>query len=100
MENYNIESDIMDKLNLEEKPKLQVGDTILTVWDGMNPGGRKWCEREEVNVTDIPENDFIQCTNNVLYAPFAKDKFQLIGVNSNGKNYWLAPCHDNKPENS
>tara|TARA_R110000823_G_C15721135_1_gene478670 strand:- start:414 stop:707 length:294 start_codon:yes stop_codon:yes gene_type:complete len=96
MENYNIESDIMDKLNLEEKPKLQVGDTILTVWDGSNLGGRKWCQREEVNVTDIPENDLIKCTNDVLFNPFAVDKLELIGVNSNGGNYWLAPYWNNE----
>jgi|TARA_R110000803_G_C11871609_1_gene308491 hypothetical protein len=95
MENYNKESDIMGKLNLEEKPKLQVGDTILIVWDGSNLGGRKWCEREEVNVTDIPENDLIKCTNDVLFNPFSVDKLQLIGVNSDGRNYWLVLYHDN-----
>ena len=86
----------MDKLNLEEKPKLQVGDTILTVWDGSNLGGRKWCQREEVNVTDIPENDLIKCTNDVLFNPFAVDKLELIGVNSNGGNYWLASYWNNE----
>ena len=91
MENYNKKSDIMDKLNLEEKPELQVGDTILTMWDGLNPGGRKWCEREEVNVLNIPENDVIECTNSVIFNPFSVSELELIGVNSDGKNYWLAP---------
>ena len=91
MENYNKESNIMDKLNLKEKPKLQVGDTILFIWDGSNTGGRKWCEREEVNVLNIPENDMIQCTKDVLFNPFWVDKLELIGLNSDGKNYWLSP---------
>ena len=80
---------ILKQLNLSEVPELQVGDTILTIWNGGNLGGRKWCEREPLKVVALPDskNAFIQTEYETLLSPNAELEF--IGRNENGLNYWI-----------
>tara|TARA_R110001592_G_scaffold46845_1_gene149007 strand:- start:1897 stop:2166 length:270 start_codon:yes stop_codon:yes gene_type:complete len=80
--------DILKKLSLTEIPKLEIGDTILTLW-GNNSIGRRWCEREPLRVTKLPEskNDFIELESSALISPIATLEF--IGINEHGYNYWI-----------
>ena len=89
---------ILKKLNLSEVPELQVGDTILTIWDGCNLAGRQWCEREPLTVAGLPnsENVFIQLDcethSKILLSPAAKLDF--VGRNANGFNYWIVKTEE------
>ena len=85
---------ILKKLNLSEVPELQVGDTILTIWDGCNLAGREWCEREPLTVAGLPnsENAFIQLDCETLLSPAAKLDF--VGKNANGFNYWIVKTEE------
>ena len=85
---------ILEKLNLSKVPELQVGDTILTIWDGCNLGGRDWCEREPLLVIGLPneENAFIQLESECILSPLADLDF--IGKNANGFNYWIVKTEE------
>ena len=80
---------ILKKLSLPEVPKLQVGDTILTIWEN-NSMGRNWCEREPLQVIGLPDNIltfWIELKNDVRLNPHADLEF--IGKNEYGLNYWI-----------
>lgn len=80
---------ILNKLSLTEVPELQVGDTILTIWCGGNLAGRKWCEREPLRVTGLPNSDnvWIQTEHDTILSP--KAELEFIGINEHGFNYWI-----------
>ena len=89
---------ILELLSLAEVPKLQIGDTVLTIWDNGNLAGRKWCEREPLEVMILPDNIqefWIKLgkkswpieLGKVLLNP--KSELELIGKNEDGKNYWI-----------
>lgn len=80
--------DILKQLSMTEVPTLEVGDTILTLW-GNNSIGRRWCEREPLRVTKLPEskNAFIELEYSALISPIANLEF--IGKNEHGLNYWI-----------
>tara|TARA_R100001463_G_scaffold6622_1_gene21542 strand:+ start:235 stop:555 length:321 start_codon:yes stop_codon:yes gene_type:complete len=89
---------ILELLSLSEVPKLQIGDTVLTIWDNGNLAGRKWCEREPLEVMILPDNIqefWIKLgkkswpieLGKVLLNP--KSELELIGKNEDGKNYWI-----------
>ena len=80
---------ILKKLSLPEVPKLQVGDTVLTIWEN-NSIGRKWCEREPLQVIGLPDNIqtfWIELKNDVRLSP--KADLEFIGKNEHGLNYWI-----------
>jgi len=80
---------ILKKLSLAEVPKLQVGDTVLTIWEN-NSIGRKWCEREPLQVIGLPDNIqtfWIELKNDVRLNP--KVHLEFIGKNEHGLNYWI-----------
>ena len=80
---------ILELLSLSEVPELQIGDTVLTIWNGGNLGGRKWCEREPLKVVALPnsKNGFIETEYDTLLNPNAELEF--IGKNEDGKNYCI-----------
>ena len=86
---------ILKQLSLSEVPELQVGDTILTIWNGGNLGGRKWCEREPLQVIGLPDNIqtfWIELKNDVRLSP--KADLEFIGKNENGLNYWIVKIEE------